>query len=197
MMKLNKLYAFSMVMVALASFGVGYAWQNGVFAHGHGKAVANLYIFTEQAGADGRTYYGSFMVGNSLTAIGEQYAESWLSDCGSMNTTARNATQWISWGNSTITTAKTILDTEATTAGFGRALATVSARWDNAGHYARNFTITITASATVNLNACGLHTSGVAGSDNVLYALAALPQATTFNLNDNATALWVITYQWF
>lgn len=196
-MKLNKLYAFSLVMVALASFGVGYAVQTGLFEHGHAKAVANLYIFTEQARADGTVYHGVYLVGNTLTAIGEQYAEYWLGGSGSMNTTALNATQWISWGNSTITTAKTILDTEATTAGFGRALATVSAEWSNGGHYARNFTITITASATINLNACGLHWSGVASAASTLYALAALPQATTFNTSDNCSALWEITYTWF
>ena len=196
-MKLNKLYASVLVLVALASFSMGYAVQTGVFEHGHGKAVANLYIFTEQANADGTVYRGALLIGNSLTAIGEQYAESWLGGCGSLNTTARNATQWISWGNSSIATSKTKLDTEATNAGFGRALATVSAAWQNGGHYARNFTITITATATINLNACGLHWSGTASSDSNLYALAALPQATTFNLNDNATALWIITYSWF
>jgi hypothetical protein len=188
MTKINKVWALSLVIIALTGFVAGYAVQTGAF-HRKPRATANLFVFVERP--NGKELLAS---GNTLTDIGEAYAESWLNGCGSANTTARSATEWIAWGNSSIAQTKTILDTEATTAGFERAVATVSARWTNAGDYARNFTITVTATATINLNACGLHWSGVGESDNNLYALAALPQATTFNADDNATAVWAITY---
>ena len=195
----NKLYALSLIMVLFAGIGFGYALIPVAFQHGHVRATANLYIFVERAGgADGfGPSVACIAIGNTLTAGGEAYAESWLGGCGELNTTARNATQWISWGNSSIATSKTILDTEATTGAFNRTVATVSAVWSNGGHNARNFTVSVTCNETININACALHWSGVLSSNNNAYALAALPQATTFNVGDVSNATWVITYEWY
>jgi hypothetical protein len=133
----------------------------------------------------------AFQIGNTITDIGELYARNII---GFNNATSQNATKYIAWGNCTITQTKTILDAEATTACFNRSNAITPIAWDNSGDYAFNLTLSVIANATVNINACSVHWSPTASSDNNMFALAALPQATTANSGDNFTAVWVFTF---
>lgn len=145
----------------------------------------NVFIFREEGGARELVDAGH----NIITDIGEQYDRNVL---GFNNVTNFNATKWISVGNATVSQTLTKLTTEATTGGFERALATVTSYYSG-GDYGYNITITLTASSQMNIDAAGLHWSGVGNSDNNLYAARALTGgAATFTVGSKCIIIWLI-----
>lgn len=169
-------------------FGYSLKMELGT-GHVDPKAKANVYIFAE-------TSKGTILLnpGNQIQDIGDSYVASWTGLCGTGNTTARNATQWISLSNSALPAqSATQLTSEIAANGFTRAIGTVSALWLNGADYAFNVTKTFTATGTQQLQVAGLQWSGVASSDGNLFAAASFTQ-TTFNTNDNLTITWSITF---
>lgn len=120
---------------------------------------------------------------NVITDIGENRTRCLIS----RNTTAENGVLWISIGNATAATGLTQLTTE-----YARAEGTVT-EWTNGGDSAYNLTYKFTFAETVNINCAGSHWSNT--GDGNLYAVANFGGgAQTFNSNDNATIVWVKTY---
>jgi len=138
-----------------------------------------------------------YYVPDLITTIGEQYdAELILGNAsvidGGTGLTNLNATCF-SYGNATIAVGLTQLTQEATNSGFGRGAANSTAQWLNGGHYATNFTRTVTCTAAITLNAVGIQWSLAPSTDLNLYAAFALPQSTTFEVSDNLTTTWIRT----
>jgi len=155
--------------------------------HRDPKAHANVFVFAETAGGTEQLFSG-----NQIMDIGDAWVASLVGLAGSENTTSRNAAQWISLSNSALPAASaTELTTEIAANGFTRALGTVSALWLNSGDYAFNVTKTFTATGTQALQTAGLNWES--SGDGNLFASAAFTQ-TTFNLNDNLTISWSITF---
>jgi hypothetical protein len=174
------------IIASLTFFGLGYAYNQGYF-HKSPQLKANLYVFRETLG--GRDVIAT---GNVVTDSFENWTASWLGLSGSLNTTARNATQWISFGNASVSQTLTKLTTEATAGGFERALGTVSELWMSSSDASYNVTVTVTATATTTINAVGVHTSGVSDSDSNMVACGAITQSE-FPTGSNCTALWIFT----
>lgn len=174
------------LVTCLACFLIGYGF-NPLLMHKNPSITANVEI-TENVGGLSSTLYS----GNVITDIGETYVASWLGSCGSGNTTARNATQWISLSNDgSAADTWTEHPNEVAANNFTRALGTV-ATWTNSGDDAFNVTYTFMASGTQQLQTAGLHWSGVSDSNNNLFAVADFTQ-TTFNSGDTLTIKWSIT----
>lgn len=167
-------------------FGALINVQFPLFTRQYTRIKSNVYIFKETSEG-----IEELVRGNTITDIGEKYVRDQI---GFDNATNWNFTQWIAVGNSTITTAKTKLDTEATGAGFARAYRDAIVPWINGGDYAYNITNMFTASATITINAASCHWNGTSNLDNNMYALASLGGSETFNLNDNCTIRWVLTF---
>jgi hypothetical protein len=176
--------------MAVLCFGSGLAVQFEVLnGHRSPQPKANLFVYKETS--SGKELIGS---GNVITDIAEAYTEWWMTGCGSANATARSAPMWISLGNATVGQTLTKLTTEATTSGFERAAASASAQFTYNGDYARNFTKTFTASATITINAAGSHWVVTGDSDNNMYACGSLGGSQAFNAADNCTIVWM--YVW-
>jgi len=99
--------------------------------------------------------------------------------------------KYIALGNCSVSQTKTKLDSEATTAGAGRALATRTF-WISGGDYAFNLTKKFTFTGTITLNATAAHWSGTANAADA-YAIANIPE-TTFQNNWNLTITWMFVY---
>jgi len=182
----KKKFVATIVLTAILTVSLTYTIKPYLLAGHSPKVRANLFVFVETVDAQ---YKSS--THNLITNIGERYPRDIL---GFDNVTNHNATKWISFSNTgTPSVTWTELDTEINANGFSRALGSVVA-WMNGTDYAYNVTKKFTASGTQQLKNAGLQWSGVALSDNNLFACAGLPQQTTFNSGDNCTILWVITY---
>lgn len=149
--------------------------------HKNPELKANLYVFVDKAEVE--YWMGS---GNVITNIGENYTR----DIHSGNSTGLNGIHWISLGNVTGTLqTKTQLDSE-----YNRNLGTiVNGTLGADPHF--NLTYTHTFNETQRIDGAGAHWEGTYDSNNNLYAVANFAGgAVTFNLNDNCTVLWMITY---
>ena len=180
-------FILTIALVSVLAFSSGYLAFSPLMRaqHRDSKVSANVFILFETAkgtwSAEG---------GNLITNIGERVVRNIL---GFDNVTANNATKWISMSNagSPLVT-WTELDTELAANGFTRALGTV-VTWMNGTDYAYNVTKKFTATGSQQVQTAGLQWSGVAESDNNLFAAADFAQ-TTFENNDNCTITWVITW---
>lgn len=179
----KKLEALTLITVAAVAFAVGFYAPKAWLGHKEPEYSANVFVIFETASGT-----HSRQIGNVITNIGERYARNIL---GFDNVTSNNATKWISLGNATAGTSLTKLTTEATSSGFERALAT-DVSWMNGTDYAYNMSHKFTASATIRVDATGLHWNPTGDSDNNMFACADIT-ATTFESNDNCTITWVIT----
>jgi hypothetical protein len=186
--KLLSIILTTVILSSLVGFGLKTEFNDHV--HVDPKAKANVYVFAE-------TSSGTEVLcpGNQIQDIGDAFVGSLVGLAGSGNTTARNATQWISLSNNALPAqSATQLPSEIAANGFTRALGTVSALYINGdGDYGFNVTKTFTATGTQQLQLAGLQWSGVASSDSNLFAAAAFTQ-TTFNAGDNLTISWSITF---
>lgn len=182
----KKKFVASLLLTAILSVSLSYSLRISFVDRNNPSVRANLFVFVEtiEGTSEGQSH-------NLITNIGEQYPRDIL---GFDNVTNHNATKWISFSNTgTPSVTWTELDTEVNANGFSRALASVVA-WMDGTDYAYNVTKKFTATGTQQLKNVGLQWSGVALSDNNLFACAGLPQQTTFNSGDNCTILWVVTY---
>lgn len=152
--------------------------------HGVSHVSANVYI-TENTGGVSST----LAVGNVITDIAENYIRDIL---GFDNVTDHNATQWVSLSNdgSPVQT-WTQLPNEVDANGCSRVLGNLTA-WYEGGDYGFNVTAKFDVSGTQQLQCAGLQWSGVASSDENLFACAVFTQ-TTFESGDSLTITWVIT----
>lgn len=170
-------FAFCIVLTALLSIGVTYAWQNGIFLKPHQEARirANVYITIENA-------FGMYdlATGNVITDYGENITRNFFSGGGTVDNL-----DYIAYGNASGTlTGKTALDSQHT-----RQQGTI-VNWTNSGDFAFNCTKKYTFTSKVRINATALH---AASTGNDAYAMANFDD-TTFNINDNCTVLFVMTY---
>jgi len=169
----------AIVLCCLIAFSSGYAIQNYIINKPHTpKVSANVFVTVQ-------TEFGVYdiSVHNVITDIGERYVRNIL---GFDNETAHNATKWITLSNDASPVQTwTQLATEATTLGAGRVLGTVDA-WESAGDYSYNVTNKFTFTGAITLQCVGLQWSGVASSNNNLFACAAFTQ-TAFANNWNLT----------
>lgn len=180
-------FILTIALVSVLAFSSGYLAFSPLMNVGHRdpSVSANVYILCE-------TVRGTWTAesGNLITNIGERLTRNIL---GFDNVTANNATKWISMSNAgTPLVTWTELDTELAANGFTRALGTV-VTWMNGTDYAYNVTKKFTATGTQQVQTAGLQWSGVAESDNNLFAAADFAQ-TTFESGDNCTITWVITW---
>lgn len=180
----KKLEALTLITVAAVAFAVGFYAPKAWLGHKEPEYSANVFVIFETASGT-----HSAPVGNVITDIGEQYARNIL---GFDNVTSNNATQWISLGNATAAASLTKLTTEATGSGFARAANDTCVAWNNGTDYAYNVSKKFTASATIRVDATGLHWNPTGDSDSNMFACADIT-ATTFESNDNCTITWVIT----
>jgi len=179
----KKKFGLALALTAILCFSLGYSLTIPR-PKNKPEIEANVFIFVE-------TLEGKYeaSIHNVITNIGEKYVRDIL---GFDNVTNHNATKWISLSNTgSPSVTWTQLDTEVNANGFTRALGSVVS-WMNGTDYAYNVTKKFTASGTQQLKNAGLQWSGVALSDNNLFACAGFTQ-TTFNANDNCTIRWVIT----
>jgi len=153
---------------------IDYLWVTKL--HQNPTLRANVLFIFERAGAT-----ESFMSGNVITNIGENYTRCAFSRGGTWL-----EIQYISIGNATAAPTLTQLTSE-----YSRQQGTIT-EWINGGDYAFNVTYTWTFTATVNINAAGAHWEST-GNGN-MYAVANFPSAQTFNANDNCTVRWIFTY---
>lgn len=176
----KEIYALIIVATFLLGLTIG-----DLTRHHNPTLEANVFVCIDRIEGSEDLYSG-----NVITDIGEHYVANII---GWNNVTNHNETKWIATGNSTIAQTKTKLDTEATTAGFTRALATISNKWISGGDVAVNYTYKFTSTASITVNAVALHWNGVSNSDNNCFALAAITQ-TTFPTGSNMTVVWSIIY---
>jgi hypothetical protein len=202
-MKFNKLWALSLIIVALGSCAFGYALQTGVLnqVHVSPKVSVNVEYAFEIADGSGVIGYS----GNLITDIGDQYLSSWAS-CGQLNSTARNGTIYIALGNGTslaYSDTKLTQECSGTDTGFARSAALTPTYASGTGignGYYYNFTVSnkFTASQIDTINATSLQWSGVAESDNNMFneaSIGTLPVGQLFNVKDNCTITITMTFQ--
>jgi len=182
-------FILAMTLVFIIATVNGYAIQNVYFNRPHTPRVsANVYVTIQ-------TEFGVFDIAthNVITNIGEAYVRDIL---GFNNVANNNATQWITLSNDVYDAAANVtaimLPTEATTFGAGRVLGTVDA-WVSGGDYAYNVTNKFTFTGDITLRCTGLQWSGVASSNNNLFACAGFTQ-TAFANNWNLTITWSIVW---
>lgn len=188
-MKFNKTWAFSLVLTALLCTALTYALvQVHPYVHRDPQLRANVFVITETAA--GRS---EFVGGNVITNLWEtnlRNTYAFYND--TLVPNATNMTKYISVGNCTPAAALTKITTECdNSSAFGRAQGTVTA-WANGTDAAYNVTKTFTANATVTIDSAGLNWFWSDGSNNNLFAVAAITQ-TAFAIGDNCTITWVIT----
>ena len=180
-------FVIAIALCAIIMFSMGYAMHNAVLNKRHQPIGPSANVFVTV-----QTEFGVYDIatGNVITNIGERYVRNIL---GFDNVTAHNATKWITLSNDASPVQTwTKLPTEATTYGAGRALGTVSA-WVSAGDYSYNVTKKFTFTGSITLQCTGTQWSGVASSDNNLFACAAFTQ-TAFANNWNLTIKWSFVY---
>jgi hypothetical protein len=184
-MQLTRKTGIAIFALCLLCFALGgYTFTNiSLDGHRSPQAKANVFMFKESARG-----YEEIATGNVITDIGETYIRNAI---GFNNVTGMDVTKYISLGNASVAQTLTKLTTEATTGGFTRATGTVDA-WVNSGDSSYNVTKKFTASATMTINAAGLHWIATGDSSDNLFAAGAITQ-TTFNANDNCTIVWSIT----
>jgi hypothetical protein len=179
-MQNKKAMAFFMLFLTI---GFAFGYSINFYQHGRLKITANVYVFKESPEGI------ELILGNTLT--------DWLErDVRNIIGFANGSTvayKYITLGNSSIAQTKTILDTEATTSGFGRALGTVTA-WESGTDFAFNVTKKFTATGTITINACGLQNSATPEADNTLGALASLGGSQTFLANWNCTIVYSLIF---
>lgn len=190
-MQLGLISLSAACIVLAALLAIALVGGNGVF-YSTSKSEGDVYMVFQTSHG---TY--SYYIHDMITTIGEQYDAELIGGNasaidGGTGLTNLNATCF-SYGNGTVAVGSTQLTQEATTGGFGRSAADSAVQWLNGGHYAWNFTKKVTCTALININAVGIQWSLVPSSNNNLYAIFALPQATTFNINDDFTATWIHT----
>jgi len=185
-LKFNKSWALSLVLTALLCTALTYALvQTSAYVHRSPKVNVNLFVIHESV--SGKEEITS---GNVMTNIAENNLRDRLAFGNS--TLGTNMTDYLSTGNSTVAATLTKITTECdNSSAFGRKQGTVSA-WYNGTDYAYNVTATWTANATVTIDTIGLNWFWSDGSDNNLFAVAAITQ-TAFAVSDNCTAIYVIT----
>jgi hypothetical protein len=184
----RKKFIFALTLCALIGTINGYMIQNYT-PHHSPHPTANVFLTVQNE-------FGVYDIptSNVITDIGENYTGNWMGYCGTLNTTARNATQWISLSNDASPSQTwTKLPNEATTFGAGRALGTLSDPWMSSGDYAYNVTNKFTFTGAITLQCAGLQWSGEASSDNNLFACASFTQ-TAFDNNWNLTITWAIVW---
>jgi hypothetical protein len=203
-LKINKLWIASIILTAVLVSSFTYALvQTSWIGHISPKVVVNVEYTFELA--DGTGASGS--TGNLITDIGDQFVSNvtvgrTIADF----TYGVNGTVYIALGNGTsLAYADTMLTTECVLAdtGFKRsaALTPTYATGTGIGNgYHFNFTITnkFTATQADTINCTSIQWSGVAESDNNLFAEASigtLPVGQAFTINDNCTITWTITFQ--
>jgi hypothetical protein len=182
--KTSAIWVTTLVIAVLCSAFVTYK-LTPFLQHKDPKLVANVYFY-EGTGAGAKLISKS---GNLITDIGENVT------LFSLNA-ANQTLVAISTGNaSSITADLTQLDTEATTLGFDRVAANVSAYWFNSGDIAINYTALFRATDTISVNSVGLHWSVTDDSDNNMYAASFITDGTDhqFPVDGELTAVWVIT----
>jgi hypothetical protein len=125
---------------------------------------------------------------NLLTTIGATYLESWVGLCGTLNTTARNATQWITLStDATPLISWTRLANELNNAnGLGRALGACTQI--NVTCFQVQVTFTATGSQA-GIICEGEQWTGVLSSDNNLFAVAPISAASVIS-GDTILATW-------
>ena len=176
-----------LTVAMIASFSVGYIFKD-YYVHRDPQVTANVYFY-EGSGADAKLLAET---GNLITDLGENVTLFGLN-------AANQTLVAISTGNaSAITQTLTKLDTEATTSGFDRVIANVSAYWFNSGDISINYTAAFDASATISVNSVGLHWSATDDSNNNMYAASFITDGTQhqFPLSTPAsrlTVVWVLT----
>jgi len=180
----------SLSLMAIVFFASGYIAASMAWGPHGPQWKANVIVIIEKPNGNDVMIFKAVSIFNTITDIGERYIRNVIGNDNETN----DATKYISLGNSTIAASKTKLDTEATTTGFIRTVATSIVGWVNAGDYAINYTKKFTATGNIAINAAGLQWSTTSNSDNNLYALASLGGTQSFQNNWNATIIWVITY---
>lgn len=195
----------AMLMITIGSFVYNDATYIGNI-HVPGKVRANMKIETERL-VNGQVVYSTYEQGNQIQDLGNYYISNLTCARALAGSTgwvyANNGTVYIALGNHTTLSVYTAtkLDSElaVTDTGFKRTAALTPTYASGSGigngnHY--NFTITNKFTATVadNINATSIQWSGVAQSDNNMFAVAAIT-ATSFAIGDNCTITWTITTQ--
>lgn len=190
-MNFNKRWLLSLLVTALLVGTITYGLVRvSPYMHRDPELKANVYVIHESV--NGKEL---IPVGNVITNIAEATIRNLLGFGNATTGTAEigtNKTDYISLGNATAAATLTKITTECdNSSAFGRAQGTVAA-WANNTDNAYNVTKTFTANATVTIDTAGLNWFWSDGSDNNLFAVAAITQ-TAFAVNDNCTITWVIT----
>ena len=180
----KKMFIFCLIMV----FTIGSSFSLLVTQTPTSKNRVNANVFVIFETARGTW---TEPISNLITNEGERYVSNIL---GWDNVTNNNATKWVALGNNTApAVTDVLLDAEATTTGFTRAVNDTCVRWMNGTDYAYNVSKQFTATGTIRINATSLHWNPTSNSSNNMFALASITE-TTFNNNDNCTIVWVITW---
>jgi len=185
---MNKTWLLSLIATILLTGMLTYAFVNvSPYMHRDPELKANVYVIHESV--NGKEL---IPVGNVITNIAETAVRNLLAFDNDTGLDGTNMTDYISLGNATVAATLTKITTECdNSSAFGRAQGTVVA-WQNGTDSAYNVTKTFTANATVTIDTAGLNWFWSDGSDNNLFAVAAITQ-TAFAVNDNCTITWVIT----
>lgn len=192
-MEISKTWiAITLTLCLLTGVSTYIFTQGPGYRHTQPNLQANVYVLKESLGQR-----QDLSTPNVICNIGGQYVRNALAfgNISGSGTNIINRTTCISMGNATVAATLTKLTTEATTANFTRvnASSTTVAWYNTTGNfYAFNVSYTFTASATLRLNAVGLHWDSTSDSDSNMFACAAITE-TTFNSGDTATLTWVIT----
>ena len=179
----NKKTIASFILITVLAFSLGLTINT--LNSKTRKITADLYLY-DGSGA------GAQLIAqkqNLITDLGENATLFSLND-------ANQTLLAISTGNETaIDQTDTQLTSEATTDGFDRVAANVSAYWFNSGDIAINYTALFRATDTISVNAVGLHWSVTDDSDNNMYAASHITDGTQhqFPSAGELTAVWVIT----
>jgi hypothetical protein len=182
-----------MVVFFALGFGLASVLNDSDFLSHHDPTVhANVYFHVQTPlGVE------DYQSGNVMTTILENDVRDWMGF--GNQTSLTNSTKWISLGNATtISAALTKLPYEATTGNFSRNGTGTNIAWYNttANHYAFNVTFTWYCTATVAVNATGLHWDNNPNSNNNMAACAWLTDGTIhqFTATSNCTVTWCITF---
>ena len=175
----------TVLLAVLATAVVTFCVQSAlIYFHKDPRVVANVYFY-EGTGANAVLIGES---GNLITDLGENRTLLALNG---------TATQlgWIAVGNiSSIGQTLTKCDVEATSSGFGRVAANVSAAWMNSGDYSLNYTASFDATSLISVNSAALHWSATANAADA-YALSYLTDGTQhqFPAGSRLTVVWSLT----
>jgi hypothetical protein len=181
----NRKFAVALLLTLLVSVTVTYAVQSALmYFHKDPRVIANVYFYEENNGQ-------SVLIaqtGNLITDLGENRTLDALIG------TATTLTGIAVGNESAIDQTDKGLTTEATTSGFGRVAANVSAAWMNGGDYSKNFTASFDASALIAVNSAILCWSTTPSAQDA-YAISFLTDGTAhqFPSASRLTVIWAIT----